>query len=92
MDEQQQKLINSAATLSLRNREALAKFTDCGCYQCLRTFETKEIIEWTDSGQTAICPHCSIDAIVPGVTNIEVLTQMSMKWFCAASRARLQPQ
>lgn len=36
----------------------------CGCYYCCRTFSASEIKEWTDRGETALCPKCGIDSVV----------------------------
>lgn len=44
----------------------------CGCFYCLKLFPPSTIIEWVDFaadgvGQTALCPHCGVDAVVPSV-------------------------
>jgi len=44
----------------------------CGCFYCLKMFPPSTITEWVDFddgdvGQTALCPHCGIDAVVPSV-------------------------
>jgi hypothetical protein len=28
-------------------------------------FDVREIEEWIDGGQTALCPHCGIDSVLP---------------------------
>lgn len=35
------------------------------CYYCFGLSSVKSIKEWCDRGQTAICPKCGIDAVVP---------------------------
>lgn len=50
---------------SLYNKEALEKTNLCGCFYCCETYKTNEIKEWTDNGNTAICPKCGIDSIIP---------------------------
>lgn len=37
----------------------------CGCFSCQKEFAPQQITEWTDSGMTALCPHCHMDAVVP---------------------------
>lgn len=37
---------------------------NCQCYFCLKTFKFKEIREWTDEGETPICPKCGVDAVI----------------------------
>ena len=34
------------------------------CYYCMKSIPFKEIIEWIDNNETALCPLCGIDAIV----------------------------
>lgn len=47
------------------NREAIKAAEICGCASCLRIFPARLVGAWTDHGQTALCPYCSIDALVP---------------------------
>jgi hypothetical protein len=46
------------------NRDKIEGTTVCGCFYCKKIFSPKEIKEWTDDGQTAICPYCGVDSIV----------------------------
>ena len=47
------------------NRGAIETMsTQCGCFHCLRTFESKDIKEWTDNNETALCPYCGIDSVL----------------------------
>lgn len=49
----------------IHNRSDLEKSMKCGCYHCLRIFEPKDIRMWVDTKKdTALCPHCGIDAVV----------------------------
>ena len=66
---------------SFRNREAVMAAKFCGCYHCLFVFESSEITEWWDSDvcgmeQTAVCPKCGIDAVLPSKTNGYFLQKM----------------
>ncbi len=45
--------------------ELLKKSNDVACYYCLKVYKFSDIKEFCDRGQTAICPHCNIDAVVP---------------------------
>ena len=36
----------------------------CGCFFCFRTFAPSTIKEWCDNKQTALCPHCGVDAVL----------------------------
>lgn len=45
------------------NRRLLEHDKRCGCFHCLKVFDTKEL-EWVDFGLTALCPYCGIDAVI----------------------------
>ncbi|MCL2617481.1 MAG: cytoplasmic protein [Defluviitaleaceae bacterium] len=47
-----------------RNRHNLANSARCGCFYCLRIFTPREIYDWCDEGETALCPFCETDAVV----------------------------
>jgi hypothetical protein len=39
------------------------------CYYCFSEFSPSAVVDWCDQdengvGQTALCPHCSVDAVV----------------------------
>jgi len=69
--------IKLAAKAAIRHKDLLDQSPRCGCYYCKKVYETKEIKEWTDKGQTAICPHCGIDAVLPEAAGYE-LTEASL--------------
>lgn len=54
-------------THCMANREELSKVDSCGCFYCLRTYTPKEIKEWIEdkAGDTAICPYCDVDSVLP---------------------------
>ena len=50
-------------------RAVLGASDSCGCFNWFAVFPPREITQWTDVdangiGQTAICPHCGIDAVI----------------------------
>jgi hypothetical protein len=50
------------------NKQAILKSTECACIFCFKKFKPEEIQEFccdNDVCETAICPYCQIDAIVP---------------------------
>lgn len=57
----------------------------CGCFHCSKIFNPRKIVEWTDNGETAICPYCGIDSVIPNVKNNtetkEVLNMMLKYYF-----------
>jgi hypothetical protein len=66
---------------SIYNLGAIEKAHRCGCFFCLRTFAPSEITQWTDKGQTALCPKCGIDSVLPSVTDPSILAVMNLYWF-----------
>ena len=75
-------------TNSSHHREAIIAAAECACFYCLEIFSPSSIVEWTDFdnegiGQTAMCPNCRIDSVIPvrqGVDS-ELLEEMKARWF-----------
>lgn len=72
--------IITAPKLAIRNKNTLQNCKKVGCYKCLKTFDPCEIKEYTDHGETAICPYCDTDAILPE-TEISNLEEINKYWF-----------
>jgi len=57
----------------------------CGCFYCLAIFAPAEVSEWSDEGQTAECPKCTIDSVIGSASGYpitaEFLHRMHDKWF-----------
>jgi ssDNA-binding Zn-finger/Zn-ribbon topoisomerase 1 len=56
----------------------------CGCFYCQQTFPASEITEWIDGEQSALCPKCGIDSVLPSTKtriDAEFLEAMYDKWF-----------
>lgn len=55
----------------------VAKF---GCYYCAEVYAVAEhpIEEWVDGEQTALCPVCGIDSVIPQLSSLE-FTKSDMK-------------
>lgn len=74
-----------AHRFSSGNRKYLEDNTVCGCFCCGRFFRGRDITEWLDNNETARCPFCGTDSILPEncghpVTK-EFLEQMKKLWF-----------
>lgn len=52
--------------LATANREHLARHPGV-CVACLQDIAANSVKDWINdaTGQTAMCPHCGIDAVVP---------------------------
>ena len=70
---------------SSMHRDSLEKDYVCGCFFCIEIFNPKEITEWIDNGQTAMCPKCGIDSIIGESSGYpikkEFLKEMNEYWF-----------
>lgn len=75
---------------SFGNREQIEKSDNCCCYFCLNYFLASEVTEYCkelDGKETALCPHCSIDAVIAEDSEgklppIEELTAQHEESFC----------
>ena len=69
------------------NKEELLRVNRCGCMNCLKIFNPKEIKEWINfsEGLTAFCPYCHIDSVIPEseeyVLNEELLGELHECFF-----------
>ncbi len=50
--------------MSFKNKYLQNLAKNAGCYHCCKTFNATEVVNFTDEGQTALCPQCSVDAVV----------------------------
>lgn len=76
---------NRVHDCATRNKEQIAQSAQCGCYACTAIFPSSDVTEYTDDGQTAICPKCSTDSIIGDASGFEItkpfLQKMRRKWF-----------
>jgi hypothetical protein len=84
---------------SSHHREVVERSERCGCFSCEAIFSPGEITDWVGwpggdedagPGQTALCPRCGIDAVLPSAApNVdfspELLAEMRRHWFSAAT-------
>lgn len=79
------KIILDAPKRSFKNKSSIKSCNNCGCYNCKKIFSTKEIQKWTDGWETAICPKCEIDSIIPDADDFELneksLNEIHNYWF-----------
>lgn len=74
----------TAHEYSMFNRRLLEHDKRCGCFHCLKVFDTKEL-ELVDFDLTALCPYCGIDAVIGESAGYplteEFLQKMRDYWF-----------
>lgn len=68
-------------SLSMFNRQELGHYTMASCFHCCSVMTISSITDWCDDGQTAICPTCGVDAVLPGNCADELLNEMHAIWF-----------
>jgi hypothetical protein len=66
------------------NRMELEASEVCGCIACERIYFPSEIVGWLED-ETAVCPHCGVDAVVGSASGIPimpgVLRRAHERWF-----------
>lgn len=78
--------IETAPKLSLRNRASIASAGGAVCYFCFHRCAPADIEEYVDDdAQTALCPRCSLDALLPENPQApyaqETLKATAERWF-----------
>ena len=83
-----EKYANKAYNQSICNKEKLKNVKKCGCFYCLRIYDTSEIKEWIEEksgAETAQCPYCDVDAVIAESEEYELskelLDYMYNIWF-----------
>lgn len=79
--------IDEAARFALRNRAQLAASTQAACYHCRERFPPAEVLDWTDQGETAVCPRCGVDTVIGNASGFPLdertLAALYARWFSA---------
>jgi hypothetical protein len=76
--------VKEAALYACKNKAKLEESQTCGCYKCFSIMSVSDIKDWTDEGETAICPDCQTDALLPDVLvplSEENLRVINKYWF-----------
>lgn len=80
--------VEDACDAAFNNRDALFKAGEVSCYSCLRTYPVALINKWTDRRNTAWCPYCNIDAVIPGAHPTDLLQRMYDRWFTREQKVK----
>jgi len=59
-----EELLQKAHKQSSQHREQVLAGR-CGCFDCLAIYDGTIVKTWTDDNQTALCPICKIDTVLP---------------------------
>ena len=63
-----------------KNKVLLFKYENVGCYYCTEVFSPNMIKKWVDDGQTALCPFCETDSVIPEIDKTK-LKHYHKIWF-----------
>jgi len=77
--------LKEAHKVSRNNVEKCIDAEYCGCFYCLKIFDSSMFDEFTDEQKTVLCPYCGIDSVLPHGNGIAIdipfLKQMHERWF-----------
>ena len=71
----------AAHELCTHHREALKNAVRCGCFYCKRIYDPREITAWIDRHDTALCPYCGIDSVIPETEEYPLTTAFLKKMY-----------
>jgi hypothetical protein len=69
--------MSEQGNLSYKAKASIHKARCASCYYCRKRFLASAIREWVDEGETALCPHCGTDSVVPG----RISHRRLQKWY-----------
>ncbi len=77
--------IQEACEFAADHRAALTESVMAACYYCQTVFPASLISEFTDGQQTALCPYCGTDAVLPSAAGYDFtaagLQALNEFWF-----------
>ena len=77
--------LEAAHEASTPGRKAVEASKSAGCFCCLAIFPATHIVEFTDDGDTPLCPTCGVDSVIVDSTGWtptpEFLKEMERHWF-----------
>lgn len=78
-------ILNKLHAYCTNNKELIEKSNKCYCFYCKKHMNSNEIIRYLEIEDTALCPHCGVDAVIPDCIdeeiNEEVIEDMNNYWF-----------
>ncbi|MBQ8293293.1 MAG: hypothetical protein IJX78_05790 [Bacilli bacterium] len=67
------------------NKELIGRSDKCYCFHCKKIIDSNEITRYLTEEDTALCPYCGIDAVIPDCIdeeiNEELINDMNNYWF-----------
>ena len=82
---EQESLYKKLHTYSVHNKKMVEESENCHCYYCQSTVDSGSVESYADDGETALCPRCGINALIPDSVDekidANVLHDMHEYWF-----------
>lgn len=70
---------------AMKNKSIINLSNQVGCFHCEKIVDKTKIENYTDSGQTAICPLCNVDSLIGDACGFEIneqiLSQANKFWY-----------
>jgi hypothetical protein len=77
--------LNAAINFATGNEKALKESEKAGCYYCLSIYPSSEVTEILKGENTALCPKCGVDSVLPSNSpyelTIDTLKELNKFWF-----------
>lgn len=73
------KYADKAYIHSINNEKELNSSNKCGCFYCLKIYNTNKIKEWIEENsgnKTALCPYCEIDSVIAESDEYELCEEL----------------
>lgn len=82
---EQKRRIEKTHAYCKNNKELIIKANKCYCFHCKKIMESNEVVSFIDNKDTALCPYCGVDAIIPDSIDEkideELIEDMNKYWF-----------
>ena len=83
--DEEKQMLEDMHNYSANNKDLILKSTICYCFHCKRQVTPSEIVRYLEIENTAICPYCGVDSIIPDSTEHELTSdtvdKMNKYWF-----------
>jgi len=63
------------------NKEIMKRSGIYLCSYCQKGGLSKNIENWADDGETALCPDCGVDSLIPAMIPHDITKQLKEHWF-----------
>lgn len=67
-------ILNHFHRAHFENNDKITRVKRYGCYYCGKVYSRDKypIEQWVDDGQTAVCPKCGVNAVIPEIYDMNL--------------------